>query len=68
MSIFNPKEYAGIKSVYYTKEQNKSSFLIFQSGKVTVAGSKDVDTLIHGYEKIKTILNDEKSVIQIIED
>lgn len=68
MSIFNPKEYAGIKSVYYTEKQNKSSFLIFQSGKVTVAGSRDVETLVNGYEKIKTILKDEKSVIQIIED
>ena len=66
MSIFNPKEYAGIKAVYYTNEK-KVSFLIFQSGKITVAGAKDVQTLIKGYEKIRNILIEERSLVQITE-
>tara|TARA_Y100000389_G_scaffold47552_1_gene42682 strand:+ start:2293 stop:2955 length:663 start_codon:yes stop_codon:yes gene_type:complete len=65
LSIFNPKEYAGIKCVYYTKSGKKTSFLIFKSGKITVAGSKDEGTLIEGYNKIKTILETERSNVEI---
>ena len=65
LSIFSPKEYAGIKSVYYTEDGQKTSFLIFQSGKVTVAGSKDLKTLESGYKKINEIINIEKDNIII---
>lgn len=67
LSIFEPKTYSGLKAKYKINENEKTSFLIFKSGKVIVAGSKSYDSLKVGYDKIKLILEKERKSIELKE-
>ena len=67
LSIFDPKEYSGIKSYMYSDDGNKTSLLMFKSGKI-IASSKSQKYLEECYFKIKEILNNERKFIEIQQD
>lgn len=64
-SEFNPKTYAGINTHYEMNYTKRASFLIFQSGKINIAGAKGVEYLMSAKQCIETILAAEKKEIMI---
>ena len=62
---FSPKTYAGINAHYKVDGIKQASFLIFQSGKINIAGAKGMFHLLSAKLFIENILQIEKNQIQL---
>lgn len=62
---FNPKTYAGLNVHFEQNGGKQASFLIFQSGKINIAGAKGVEHLIAAKKFIINILSKEKNNIEL---
>ena len=64
-SEFNPKTYAGLNVHYEQDGIKQASFLIFQSGKINIAGAKGIDYLISAKKFILDTLSKERNNIEL---
>ena len=62
---FSPKTYAGINAHYEIDGVKQASFLIFQSGKINIAGAKGMFHLLSAKLYIENIISQEHSVIKL---
>ena len=62
---FSPKTYAGINAHYEIDGLKQASFLIFQSGKINIAGAKGMFHLMSAKMYIENIIQQEKSIIEL---
>ena len=62
---FNPKTYAGLNVHYEQDGVKQASFLIFQSGKINIAGAKGINYLISAKNFIINILSKEQNNIEL---
>ena len=63
---FSPKTYAGINAIYEVDGLKQASFLIFQSGKINIAGARGLFHLYAAKSCIENIIIKEKSNIAMI--
>jgi len=62
---FSPKTYAGINAHYEIEGLKQASFLIFQSGKINIAGAKGLFHLFSAKSFIENIIETEKEIIEL---
>ena len=63
---FSPKTYAGINALFEMNGTKQASFLIFQSGKINIAGARGWLYLHAAKECIKDIIEKEKASIELV--
>ena len=63
---FNPKIYAGINARFEMHGIKQASLLIFQSGKINIAGAKGMLQLMTAKDRIKEILDEERMMVMMI--
>lgn len=63
---FNPKIYAGINARLELNGIKQASFLIFQSGKINIAGAKGMFQLMTAKDRIQEILEKERIRVMMI--
>lgn len=63
---FKPKTYAGIIAKYEINNVLAASFLIFKSGKIIVAGAKQLDMLEQSISKMSEILLSKRQQIELL--
>ena len=67
LASFDPKTYAGVNAKYTISGRKLSSFLIFASGKIIIAGSKNCEDLLQSRKFILDIIEAEKDAIIVPE-